>query len=62
MEKKVLFNCLEAIRKGQPPPAPDSEYLKALCVIGLVAPGWDDSLTSFGHSTLEWLRNSIQTW
>lgn len=62
MEEKVLFNVLEAIRKKGAISAPDTAYIKALEAIGLIKTGWDDTLTQFGHTTLEWLRNRIQKW
>ncbi|MCE7039214.1 hypothetical protein [Dyadobacter sp. CY312] len=62
MEKKVLFNVLESIRKGGTgsEAAPDNGYLTALNEIGMINRGWDTELTTLGRETLEWLRNSIQ--
>lgn len=53
---------LEAIRKKGSIPAPDKQYLNALESIGMIKMEWDTTLTEFGHTTLEWLRNSIEKW
>ena len=64
MEKKVLYNVLSAISKGESglKQAPDENYLKSLQEIGMISLGWDNQLTSFGHDTLNWLRNQIEKW
>lgn len=65
MEKKVLFNVLEAIRKGDKnllQIAPDKQYLDAIQTLGFAVIGWDDKLTDLGRSILETLRNQIQRY
>lgn len=64
MEKKVLYNVLSAISKGESghSQAPDDNYLKSLKEIGMISLGWDNRLTSFGEDTLNWLRNQIEKW
>lgn len=64
MEKKVLYNVLLAISKGESghTQAPDGTYLKALQEIGMISLGWDNQLTALGHDTLSWLRNQIEKW
>ena len=64
MEKRVLYNVLKAISKGERgvAQAPDGTYLSSLENIGMIKQGWDVELTDFGRQTLEWLRNSLEKW
>ena len=67
MEKKVLFNVLDAIRKGNANLlsqgiAPDKEYLTALETIGFIKVGWGIELTEFGNWQFRVLQNDLIKW
>lgn len=63
MEEKILYNTLKAIGTGKEyDTAPDKEYLESLEKIGMIKMDWDNSLTEFGRSTLNRLRNVIEKW
>ena len=61
MEKKILYNVLKEIwRESSSNSAPDKEYLKALETIGLIKIGWETTLTDFGYSIYQTLKNQIE--
>ena len=63
MEEKVMYNTLKSIGTGKEfDTAPDGEYLKALEKVGLIKLGWENTLTTFGRSTLNSLSLKINKW
>ena len=60
MQEKILFNVLKNVGTGSEyASAPDKTYLEALQEIGMISMGWDNEITAFGKTILEYLRNKL---
>lgn len=64
LEEKVLYNVLNQISETPEilnvTSAPDEEYLNSLENIGMIEKGWEITITEFGLSMLEMLKNKLE--